>query len=51
MNKIENDLHVELFVYMYIRYFFRQISKFLEDSVDIFYRTKGLKSIDDSKNN
>ena len=25
--------------------------KFLEDSVDVFYGTKGLKSIDYSKNN
>ena len=33
------------FLDMYIRYFFRQISKFLEDSVDVFYGTKGLKSI------
>ena len=32
------------------RYFFRQISKFLEDPVDVFYGTKGLKSIDYSKN-
>ena len=31
------------------RYIFRQISKFLEDSVDIFYGTKDLKSIDYSK--
>ena len=33
------------------RYFFRQISKFLKDSVDVFYGTKGLKSIDYSKSN
>ena len=37
--------------YMHTRYFFRQISKFLEDSVDVFYGTKGLKSIDYCKNN
>ena len=36
-------------VSMLNRYFFQHISKFLEDSVDIFYGTKGLKSIDYSK--
>ena len=30
----------------YIRYFFQQISKLLEDSVDDFYESKHLKSID-----
>ena len=33
------------------RYFFRQISKYIEDSVDVFYGTQGLKSIYNSKNN
>ena len=33
------------------RYLFQQISKFLKDSMDIFYGTRTLKSIDYSKNN
>ena len=37
--------------YDQFRYFFQQIIKFLEDSVDVFYGTKGIKSIDYSKNN
>ena len=36
---------------MYIRYLFQQISKFLEDSMDVFYGIRTLKSIDYSKNN
>ena len=31
---------------MYIRYLFQQISKFLEDSMDVFYGIRTLKSID-----
>ena len=37
-------------VFVYIRYLFWQ-NIFLEDSVDVFYGTKSLKSIDYSKNN
>ena len=33
------------------RYLFQQISKFLKDSMDVFYGTRTLKSIDYSKNN
>ena len=36
---------------MYIRYLFQQISKFLEDSMDVFYGIRTLKSIDYTKNN
>ena len=35
----------------YIKYLFQQISKFLEDSMDVFYGIRTLKSIDYSKNN
>ena len=34
-----------------VRYLFQQISKFLKDSMDVFYGTRTLKSIDYSKNN
>ena len=37
-------------LYMYVRYFFRQSSKFLEDSVKVFHRTLFVKTIDYSQN-
>ena len=45
--KITSNKHV----WEYIRYLFQQISKFLEDSMDIFNGIRTLKSIDYSKNN
>ena len=33
-------------LYMYVRYFFRQSSKFVEDSVKVFHRTLFVKTID-----
>ena len=33
------------FIYMKTRYLFQQISKFLKDSMDVFYGTRTLKSI------
>ena len=37
-------------LYMYVRYFFRQSSKFVEDSVKVFHRTLFVKTIDYSPN-
>ena len=37
-------------LYMYVRYFFRQSSKFVEDSVKVFHSTLFVKTIDYSPN-